>query len=232
MFLPPKTILGPITGGSKFLKKPYINYFLRKFVLNFFCLISVQVLKLRDNKLLFSTDLLRNKFINFKKKKFNYVFKDFKFEDKNLKRKYDIIFYIRPHSNKNTFQSIELANSLSNKFKIVTIGKKIRNKNIINMGNISKKDLYNILQKTKYSLLSAENIYSFFAIDCLSNGVHVFYHNASKPLINLKKNMTPVDYYRQDLLKKLLEKKLKKNFQKQKKIIFKSNKDFSEYFTI
>ena len=69
MFLPPKTILGPITGGSKYLKKPYINYFLRKFVLNFFCLISVQVLKLRDNKLLFSTDLLRNKFINFKKKK-------------------------------------------------------------------------------------------------------------------------------------------------------------------
>ena len=55
------------------------------------------------------------------------------------------------------------------------------------MGNIKKKNLYNILQKTKYSLISPENTCSFFAIDCLTNGVHVFYHNASKPLINLKK---------------------------------------------
>ena len=109
---------------------------------------------------------------------------------------------------------------------------KNKNKNITNLGNISKKDLYNILQKTKYSLLSAENIYSFFAIDCLSNGVHVFYHNASKPLINLKKNMTPLNYLRQDLIKKLLEKKLKKRFQKQKKITFKNNNDFSKHLIL
>ncbi|WP_440919328.1 hypothetical protein [Candidatus Pelagibacter sp.] len=232
MFLPPKTILGPITGGSKYLKKPYTNYFLRKFILNFLCLISVQILKLRNNKLLFSTDLLKNKFINFKKKKFNYVFKDFKFEDKNLKRKYDIIFYIRSHSNKNTFQSIELANSLSNKFKIVTIGKKIRNKNIINMGNLSKKDLNKILQKTKCSFLSSENIYSFFSLDCLSNGVHVFYHNSYRPLINLKKNMTPINYYRNQALKKIIKKKLKQLNQRQKKIYFKKNLDFMEYLKI
>ena len=232
ILLPPKTILGPITGGSKYLKKPYLNYFLRQIVLNFFCILSVKILKLRQKKLLFSTDLLKYKFNNFKKIKFNYVFKDFKYVDKNQNRKFDIIFYLRSHKNKNTLLNINLANSLSKKFNVVTIGEKIKNKNIINLGNINKNDLYNILQKTKYSLISAENIYSFFAVDCLSNGVHVFYHNASKPLINLKKNMTPVDYYRQDLLKKLLEKKLKKNFQKQKKIIFKSNKDFSEYFTI
>lgn len=232
MFLPPKTILGPITGGSKYLKKPYTNYFLRKFILNFLCLISVQILKLRNNKLLFSTDLLKNKFINFKKKKFNYVFKDFKFEDKNLKRKYDIIFYIRSHSNKNTFQSIELANSLSNKFKIVTIGKKIRNKNITNMGNLSKKDLNKILQKTKCSFLSSENIYSFFSLDCLSNGVHVFYHNSYRPLINLKKNMTPINYYRNQALKKIIKKKLKQLNQRQKKIYFKNNLDFMEYLKI
>ena len=100
------------------------------------------------------------------------------------------------------------------------------------MGNINKNNLYNILQKTKYSLLSAENIYSFFALDCLSNGVHVFYHNTSKPLINLKKNMTPLNYYRQDLIKKFLEKKLKKRFKKQKKISFKNNRDFSKYFIL
>ena len=232
ILLPPKTILGPITGGSKYLKKPFFNYYLRKIVLNFFCILSIQILKLRQNKLLFSTDLLKYKFKKLKKIKFNYVFKDFKFINKNQNRKFDIIFYIRSHKNKNTLLNINLANSLSKKFNIITIGEKIKNKNITNLGNISKKDLYDVLQKTKYSLLSAENIYSFFAIDCLSNGVHVFYHNASKPLINLKKNMTPVDYYRQDLLEKLLEKKLKKHFQKQKKIIFKNNKEFLEYFTL
>ena len=232
IFLPPKTILGPITGGSKFLKKPYLNYYLRKIILDFFCLLSIQIIKLRQYKLLFSTDLLKYKFTNFEKIKFNYVFKDFKFIDKNQSRKYDIIFYLRSHKNKNTLLNINLANSLSKKFNVITIGEKIKNKNIFNMGNINKKDLYNILQKTKYSLISAENIYSFFALDCLSNGVHVFYHNGSKPIINLKKNMTPVNYYRQDLVKKSLEKQFKKRFKKQKKIYFKSNRDFSKYFII
>ena len=232
VFLPPKTILGPITGGSKYLKKPYLNYFLRHNVLNFFYILSIQILKIRQSKLLFSTDLLKNKFNNFKKIKFNYVFKDFKFINKNQNRKFDIIFYLCSHKNKNTLMNINLANSLSKKFNVVTVGEKIKNKNIINMGNINKKDLYKILQKTKYSLLSAENIYSFFAIDCLTNGVHVFYHNATKPLINLKKNMTPVNYLRQDIIKKLLEKKLKKRFQKQKKITFKNNKSFSKHFIL
>ena len=232
MFLPPKTILGPITGGSKYLKKPYLNFYLRHIVLNFFCMLSIQILKLRQNKLLFSTDLLKYKFTNFKNVKFNYVFKDFKFIDNNQNRKFDIIFYLRSHKNKNTLLNINLANSLSEKFNVITIGEKIKNKNIINLGNINKDNLYNILQKTKYSLLSAENIYSFFALDCLSNGVHVFYHNTSKPLINLKKNMTPLNYYRQDLIKKFLEKKLKKRLKKQKKISFKNNRDFSKYFIL
>ena len=232
IFLPPKTILGPITGGSKYLKKPYLNYYLRQIVLNFFCILSIQILKLRQDRLLFSTDLLKYKFNNFKKVEFNYVFKDFKFKNKNQNRKFDIIFYLRSHKNKNTPLNINLANSLSEKFNVVTIGEKIKNKNITNLGNINKKKLYNILQKTKYSLLSAENIYSFFAIDCLSNGVHVFYHNASKPLVYLKKNMTPVNYYRQDFLKKLLEKKLTKHFKKQKKITFKNKKNFSKYFIL
>ena len=52
LFLPPKTIMGPITGGSKYLKKPYFNYYLRKIVLNF-CILSVQILKLRQKNFYF-----------------------------------------------------------------------------------------------------------------------------------------------------------------------------------
>ena len=230
--LPPNTILGPITGGSKYLKKPIINYFLRKYVLNFFCYLSIKILNLRQIKLLFSTDLLKKKFKNSKKNKFNYVLNDLKYNDKNLSREIDIVFYLRSHKNKNTNIIINLANYLSNKYKVVTVGEKIKNKNIINMGKINQKKLYNILQKTKYSFLSAENIYSFFSLDCLSNGVHVFYHRSYSPLTSLKKNMTAVNYYRLDVVKKLLEKKLKKTFKKQKKIIFKSKQDFSDYFKL
>ena len=44
--------------------------------------------------------------------------------------------------------------------------------------------------------------------------------------------MTAVNYYKLDIVKKLLEKNLKKKFKKQKKIIFKKKQDFSDYFTI
>ena len=232
ILLPPKTILGPITGGSKYLKKPFLNYILRKIVLNFFCNLSIKIIKFRQSKLLFSTDLLKNKFIISKKNKFNYVFKDFAYKDKNLKRKFDIIFYLRSHKNKNTQLLASLAEHLSNYFKIITIGEKIKNNKITNKGYINKKKLYNILQRTKYSFLSAENNYSFFSLDCLSNGVHVFYNKQNSTIKNLKQNMTPLNYNKHNLIIKILNKKIKKNFKKQNIITFKNTEYFKDYFKI
>ena len=100
------------------------------------------------------------------------------------------------------------------------------------MGKVNKKKLCNILQNTRYSFLSGENIYSFFALDCLSNGVHVFHNISNNPLSCLKKNMTPVNYYRRDLVKKLLEKKLKNKFKKQYVIKLKNNNNFLDYFKL
>ena len=232
LFLPPNTILGPITGGSKYSKKPVLNYILRKFVLNSFCYLSLKVINFRQKKFLFSTDLLKSKFNNLNNPRYNYVFKDFKYKDENLSRKIDIIFYLRSHKNKNTDLMIYLANYLCKKFRVVTIGEKINNKQITNMGKVNKKKLCNILQNTRYSFLSGENIYSFFALDCLSNGVHVFHNISNNPLSCLKKNMTPVNYYRRDLVKKLLEKKLKNKFKKQYVIKLKNNNNFLDYFKL
>lgn len=232
ILLPPKTILGPITGGSKYLKKPFLNYILRKMVLNFFCNLSIKILKFRQSKLLFSTDLLKNKFNVSKNNKFNYVFKDFAYKDKNLKRKFDIVFYLRSHKNKSTLLLASLAEHLSNYFKVITIGEKIKNKKITNKGYINKKKLYNILQRTKYSFLSAENNYSFFSLDCLSNGVHVFYNKQNSTLKNLKKNMTAINYNKQDLILKILSKRIKKKFKKQNIITLKNTKYFRDYFII
>lgn len=233
LFLPPQTILGPITGGSKYLKKPLLNYLLRKIVLNFFCILSLKILKFRQNKLLFSTDLLKIKFIKFKNVIFNYVFKDFYFYSKKISRKYDIIFYIGFHKNKNNDLLINIAKKLSIKnFKVITIGQKIKNKKITNMGIIKRKKLLNILQQTKYAFLSTENMYSLFSLDCLSNGVHVFYNKENYPIKELKNNMTPLNYSKKNILIKSIEKKLKQKFEKQKKIVLKNRENFKNYFKV
>ena len=43
VFLPPNTLLGPITGGSLYNKNSLINYILRKYILNLFNYISVNI---------------------------------------------------------------------------------------------------------------------------------------------------------------------------------------------
>ena len=162
LLLPPRTVRGPITGGSFYSEKQKVNFFLRKYIFSICYLISIFILNIRKNKLLFATNLLENKFKN-KNSLFNYVFKDFIINNNKIKKKYDLIFYLRDHKNKNTNLQIKLANKLSHKFKIVTVGKKINNnKNIINLGHISRKKLIKVLDQTKYAFISSENLYSFF----------------------------------------------------------------------
>ena len=60
--LPPKTLLGPITGGGRFQRNKK-NNFIRKFLFPKFYKISLFILNKRQKKILFSTDLLR-KFVN------------------------------------------------------------------------------------------------------------------------------------------------------------------------
>ena len=175
ILLPPKTILGPITGGSLYSKKPFFNFFLRKFILNFFIIISKIFIRLRTKKLLFSTDLLRNQMGNDKNYFFNYVLKNLKIIKKKERKMYDIVFYLRNHKNKNTNLQIKIAQHLAKDFKIVTVGEKIDNQNIKNLGFISRIKLIKILKKTKYAFVSPENLYSFFAIDCISSGTNVFF---------------------------------------------------------
>ena len=72
IFLPSRTILGPITGGAKFDKDYSFNYFIRKYIFPLFYFISIKVINYKFKKVLFSTDLLKI-FIKEKKKFiFNY----------------------------------------------------------------------------------------------------------------------------------------------------------------
>ena len=170
-----------MTGGGKILDGSFYDFLIRKILLNFFCEISILFINLRYKKILFSTDLLKNKFKAFKKVYFNYVLKDFQFRNLKKKREYDLIFYIRAHRNKRSDIILKLINNLKNNYKIITFGETINVRKIRNLGKINKKKLFPLLQRTKYSFLSPENKYSLYSIDCLSNGVKVFYNKEDNP---------------------------------------------------
>jgi len=212
ILLPPKTILGPITGGSLYSKKPFFNFFLRKYILNFFIIISKIFIKLRTKKLLFSTDLLRMEMGDNKNYFFNYVLKDLKIIKNKKKKVYDVIFYLRDHRNKNTNLQIKIAKHLAKNFKILTVGKTIDNENIKNLGFISRVKLIKILKKTKYTFISPENLHSFFAIDSVSSGTNIFFKKNYNYIGKSFRGIDYLDYENFYDLKEKLKKILNKKF--------------------
>ncbi len=211
VFLPPNTLLGPITGGSLYNKNSLINYILRKYILNLFNYISVLILNIRHKKLLFSTDLLKKK-INNDKHYFNYVLKDLKIKKNKIKKKYDLIFYLNEHKNKDTNLQIKLANNLSSNFKIITVGKKIENSKIRNLGYIPRNNLLKILEKTKFAFLSSENLYSLFAIDSISSNTNIFFKKVKNYKSFNLKGIYYVDYNNYNNLLSQIERQLIKKF--------------------
>ena len=82
---------------------------------------------------------------------------------------------------------------------------------IKNLGFISRVKLIKILKKTKYTFMSPENLYSFFAIDSVSSGTNVFF---KKNYNYMGKSFRGIDYLNyenfydlKEKLKKILNKK-------------------------
>ncbi len=232
VLLPPNTLLGPITGGSNYLKKPFFNYFLRKFIIKFLSRIGSLILKLRKNHILFSTDLLREYFPLNKNYYFNFVLEDLKLGNSNNKKKFDIVFYLRSHRNKNKLMQIKLIKELSKNYKILTVGDLSNITNVKDLGKIDRKKLLNYLKITKYAFISAENLYSFFCIDCLKSGTYIFHNNFKIYNPNIKKRSIKADYNNFDKLLKIINRQLKKKYiaTKDKKIV--NFRSFDYYFRI
>ena len=230
-FLPPKTILGPVTGGSLFSKKPYVNYLLRNYILNFFYFLSYLIIKIKKKKLLFSTDLLKKK-LNFDEKhKYNYVLKDLKIKKIKIKKKYDLIFYLHDHKNKNTDLQIRLAKKLCSDFKIITVGKKIKNPQIINLGYIPRKKLLKILNKTKFAFISPENLYSLFALDSICSNTNIFFNKYNDYKSQNIKGVYYLNYNNFNKLINQIKKQLSKKFLFRVKVV-NLEKNFSSYLKI
>ena len=75
---------------------------------------------------------------------------------------------------------INIINQLSKKFKIAIIGDKFNffddNKNIVRFNNLTRKSAIQIIAKSRFSIASKENIFSYFTLDCLSKDLKVFYN--------------------------------------------------------
>lgn len=217
LLLPPKCILGPITGTVD----KQAEFFFKKLLEN----ISSLIIKLRYKKIIFANNFYQNKFKN---NFHNFILSEFKIKHNKNKSKFDFIFYIRNEfAKKNIFikKLIEHLSLLN--YKILTIGDTINIKNVINLGYCSHKKIEKIISTCKYALANRENLYSFFAQDCLKNNLIVFYNEEFKQFEQLKlKNFKPINYDNHNVaIKKILlatkTNLIKNNF---KKI------NFDEYF--
>ena len=192
LLLPPKTIIGPITGGAYFKSS-----FLRKYIFPILYLISEIIIHLRYNHIYFSTNLLKKNLFFFNKKKtnFNYVLNALK--KKAIKRKnIDFLIYYRNHENKKSlFPYFLVKKIISSGFSVNVVGDKLNLKGVKNYGKLSNQKINEYLSRTKFSISSGENILSFFTLECINNNVKILIDNKKKVEIKkLKKNFIKVNY--------------------------------------
>ena len=197
LFLPPNTILGPITGGAKYSKKDKKNFIIRNYLFPILYKISEKVLNLRFKNIIFATSLLK-KFLNNKTinlSNFNFVFKFINLRKKN-KKDIHLIVYYRKHSNKLTFFPIKyLKKILKEKYSVHVIGDILKIKNVINHGKLSNKKVQILQSRSKYTIASGENFYSLFILECISNHVKI--------LVN-ESDYQKIDFYKEKFIKKKL----------------------------
>ena len=163
LFLPPKTHLGPITGFIFKRKIIGFSFFLRKYLNNFLFKVSLIFLFLRQNKIYFSTDLLKS-LINKKYKNkvfFNYLLNLMNIK-KNIKKKnIDFLIYNRNYSVKNNLLRDKLLKILSKiNLKISVIGDHLLFKDVKNLGFFCKK--YYRSKKKFLAICIEEHFYIFY----------------------------------------------------------------------
>ena len=190
ILLPPKTILGPITGGAFFNKSNLLNYLVRKYLFPVLYKISEFFINIRSPYLIFSTDLLKRYLSNktIKKSKFNFMFNDF-VKKKMIKKKIDFLIYYRKHKNKESFFPITFIRQLIKfKFKISIIGDKLSIPSVKNYGIINSTKVCKLQAISKYTIASGENPYSFFILECLSNNMKIIIEKKNKNQIKFYKD--------------------------------------------
>jgi hypothetical protein len=180
IFLPKKTILGPITGGIYQGNDYHIKTILRKIIIHIFYLVSVFIIRIRNLKCIFSTQLLFNFLPNSIRNEsiFNFQLNNL-FFFKKKEKKIDILYYHRNYHTKNNDIILSILYKLKDQFNILVVGNKL--KNFKNLGIISRNKTINILKKTKFVFSSPENPLSYFVLDAILCNVRIISVDNQKP---------------------------------------------------
>ena len=204
ILLPKRTVLGPITGGVYNGDVSNLNFFIRKYIFPFLYKISLFIIFKKFDKVIFSTDILKN-FIPKKKLKksvFNFILLNIKYPifKKKYKKKFEIIIYNRNHeTKKNINYNNFLLKLINEKKKICIVGDKLKikmNNNCTFFGYIPRNKLFELLQKCKFAINSLENYYSLFATDAFNNNCVIISekNNNINQVIRNSKNFIQIDY--------------------------------------
>ena len=211
LFLPSKTILGPITGGIYKGKVKNFKFFIRKYILPIFYRISLKIIFFKFNKIIFSTNILESLLSKKNKQKclFNFVLINFNPPSQTkYKKKYFMIYYNRNHETKKNDLYLKIINRISFKEKILVLGDqvKIKSSNIIYKKFVPQKKLISYLKSSHFTFASPENLYSFFSIDAYNSSCLILYQNKLVTNSIIKsKNFIPINH----LIKKFPGKTLK-----------------------
>ena len=208
LLLPPKTALGPITGTLNY--DPNISGFekiFRKYIMPVQFRISNFILSFRYTNLIFNTSnlkpILSKKVIDKSKFNFIYYLYESKNEKNNLDKKNDFIFYIRSYPSKGTNQLVNFINYFKKYYKIITVGEKLNIEGIHEYGQVKRRKVLDLCKFSKFTIISNENFYSLFCLDCISNGVKVFFNkniNYEETYI-LEKKAFPINFDNEKLAK-------------------------------
>ena len=201
IFCPPNTIFGPITGSIQINKVKSIKSFFRSFIIPMFYRISLFILYLRVEKIVFGTNILI-KFLSkkiLKKSELNFILKDFKLNNLIIKKrkKYDLIVYYRKHENKFFLHHKKfIDHQIKIGKKVLIVGDKLNFNKALETGIISKRKIKNLISISKYALSGDDNLLSFFNLECLRNNVKVIYNYKLKFQITkiTKKLFIPYNY--------------------------------------
>ncbi len=191
-FLPPRILIGPITGFNP--KKKIDNYssLIRLILIPFFFKLSMLVAFKRFKNLIFSTNLLEKNFLN--KRSNNLYFNYLISSNLNKKisvyknKKIDFLIYNRNYSVKEHYKLKNLTIYLLKKnYNVHCVGHKLNLKNLKNHSIISREKVQKLLKITKLVISSPENPYSLFTLDAIKMGSKILFDNKYKKQLSFLK---------------------------------------------
>ncbi len=190
IFLPSRTFLGPITGYIYNDKINSLEDFFRKFFLPLFMSASIKIINIKFKNVIFATYNLE-KFAKKLSKKYTLNYSSIFINNKSyleIEKEIDFVIYYRNYNSKKPFFLKLIIEYLSYKGKkIITYGDYFETEfsNIEQKGFIDEKLINNLMNRSKYTIISPENLYSITFYNALNNRVKIIFDkNLSNDLTN------------------------------------------------